>query len=327
MEASFGASSTSEDVLAGVDLRGRRVLVTGISSGLGLETARALAAHGAEVVGTVRDAAAPNDALSEARAGAREHGGSLQVRELDLGALASIRALASQLVGEGRPFDLVIANAGVMATPFGHTADGFETQFGVNHLGHFVLVNRIAPLMPPGARPINVSSAGHRFADVDIADPNFERTPYDPYVAYGRSKTALILFAVEFDRRHKDEGLRAAAVHPGAIVTTRLARHQRPEQVEALVDAMNADLARNGKPAFEWKSIPQGAATAIWAGVVADADEIGGHYCENCHVTERITYEPLSLDAEGVRPYAVDPNHARALWTESEHLVGERFPA
>jgi NAD(P)-dependent dehydrogenase (short-subunit alcohol dehydrogenase family) len=137
--------------------------------------------------------------------------------ELDLASLKSVRACSDALVAAGRPFDVVIANAGVMRTPFGHTADGFETQFGTNHLGHFVLVNRIASLIAPGGRLVNVASSGHRYSDVDLDDPNFERTPYDPMIAYGRSKTANILFAVEFDRRHKARGVQATAVHPGGI--------------------------------------------------------------------------------------------------------------
>src|SRR5262244_2938023 len=157
----LGATSTTEDVLSGIDLRGKRVLVTGVSAGLGVEAARALAAHGAQVVGAARD-------LEKARK-----------------ATEGVRAQA--------------ANGGVMATPFGKTADGFETQFGTNHLGHFVFVNRIASLIKPGGRLVNLSSAGHRFSNVDLDDPNFETTPYDPWISYGRAKTANILFAVEFD--------------------------------------------------------------------------------------------------------------------------------
>src|SRR5260221_7677724 len=188
----FGAKSTTDEVLAGVDLTGKRVLVTGVSAGLGVETARALAAHGAEVVGTARDLAKAERALSEA--GAK----NVELVELDLAELKSVRTAADKLNADGRKFDLVIANAGVMRTPFGHTADGFETQFGTNHLGHFVLVNRIARLITDGGRLVNLSSAGHRYSDVDLDDPNFGRTPYDPMAAYGRSKTANILFAVAF---------------------------------------------------------------------------------------------------------------------------------
>jgi NAD(P)-dependent dehydrogenase (short-subunit alcohol dehydrogenase family) len=168
---------------------------------------------------------------------------------------------------------VVIANAGVMATPFGHTADGFETQFGTNHLGHFVFVNRIALLIRTGGRLVNLSSSGHRFANVDLDDPNFERTPYDPFVAYGRSKTANILFAVAFDQRHRERGVRAAAVHPGGI-QTELARHMDPSHLQAIVDQISKQLVAEGKGPFQFKTVPQGAATSVWAGVVASAGEI-----------------------------------------------------
>ena len=220
---------------------------------------------------------------------------------------------------------MVIANAGVMATPFGHTADGFETQFGTNHLGHFVLVNRIAVLIRTGGRLINVSSAGHRRSNVDLEDPNFERTPYDPLAAYGRSKTANILFAVAFDQRHRERGVRAAAVHPG-VIQTELTRHVSPIWLQTRVDEINQQLAAAGKPPLLWKSIPQGAATSVWAGVVAPTNEIGGRYCEDCHVGSIVPDEvPISAVSEGVRGYAVDAKTAEALWKKSEELVGESF--
>jgi len=231
-----------------------------------------------------------------------------------------VRAAADALVAAGKPFDLVIANAGVMACPKGTTADGFETQFGTNHLGHFVFVNRIASLLKPGARLVNLSSAGHRFADVDLDDPNFERTPYAEFVAYGRSKTANILFAVEFDRRYRGKGIRATAVHPGGI-QTELGRYMTPETREQLIASINASQPP-GAPPFQWKTIPQGAATSVWAGVVAAADLVGGLYCEDCHVAEVIDNPAFR---GGVRPYALDADRAKALWAKSEDMVGERF--
>jgi NAD(P)-dependent dehydrogenase (short-subunit alcohol dehydrogenase family) len=229
--------------------------------------------------------------------------------QLDLASLASVRACADGLNAAGKPFDLVIANAGVMATPKGQTADGFETQFGTNHLGHFVLVNRIAGLMKSGARLVNLSSAGHRFSDVNLDDPNFETTAYTEFGAYGRSKTANILFAVEFDRRHKGQGVRATAVHPGGI-QTELGRYMTDAVRDALIANINASQPA-GAPAFSWKTIPQGAATSVWAGVKASADEVGGKYCEDCHVAEIIDTDEIR---GGVRPYAYDPEHAKALW-------------
>jgi NAD(P)-dependent dehydrogenase (short-subunit alcohol dehydrogenase family) len=274
------------------------------------------------VVGAARDLAKAEAATAPVRAQATKDGG-LELIQLDLASLASVRACADALMTDGRPLDLVIANAGVMATPFGHTADGFETQFGTNHLGHFVLVNRIATLIAPGGRLVNVASSGHRYSDVDLEDPNFERTPYDPMIAYGRSKTANILFAVEFDRRHKARGVRATALHPGGI-QTELGRHIGEETLEQILTRISADLAAAGQPPFQWKTIPQGAATSVWAGAVASAEEVAGRYCENCHVSA-VTDGLISPVSEGVRSYALDPANARALWAKSEAMVGERF--
>jgi NAD(P)-dependent dehydrogenase (short-subunit alcohol dehydrogenase family) len=321
MAEPFGAQSTTDEVLEGVGLSGKRILVTGVSAGLGVETARALAAHGAQVVGAARNLDKAHAATEPVRAQAA-NGGGLELVELDLASLASVRACADALVSAGKPFDLVIANAGVMATPFGKTADGFETQFGTNHLGHFVLVNRIAALLPPGSRLVNLSSAGHRFSDVDLEDPNFDHTPYAEFVAYGRSKTANILFALEFDRRHKGRGVRATAVHPGGI-QTELGRYMTPEVIQQLLDNINATQAASGAPAFEWKTILQGAATSCWSGVVAASDAVGGRYCEDCHVAHVV--DDGAEVREGVRGYALDPDHAKALWAKSEAMVGERF--
>src|SRR6267142_5996631 len=175
MTGGFGATSTTEDVLSGVNLQGKRILVTGVSAGLGIETARSLAAHGALVVGAARDLKKAEAATAQVRKDAEANRGSFELVALDLATLKSVRACAEGLLKKGEPFDVVIANAGVMATPFTNTADHFETQFGTNHLGHFVLVNRIASLIRAGARLINLSSAGHRFSNVDLQDPNFER--------------------------------------------------------------------------------------------------------------------------------------------------------
>ena len=230
MAGPFGAETTTDEVLEGVDLSGKRILVTGASAGLGVETSRALTAHGAKVVGAARD-------LAKARA-ATAHIPGMELIELDLASLASVRKAADGLNADGRPFDVIIANAGVMACPFGKTADGFETQFGTNHLGHFVFVNRIAALLK--GRLVNLSSRGHRLSDVNLDDPNFETTPYTEFGAYGRSKTANILFAVEFDRRHKTRGVRATALHPGGI-QTELGRHMTPEVRQALIDSIAAN--------------------------------------------------------------------------------------
>ena len=325
MANTFGYTSTTDEVLEGVDLRGKRILVTGVSAGLGVETARSLAAHGAHVVGAARDLNKAETATVQVRKDAESSGGSLELVELDLGSLKSVRACADALLAAGKSFDVVIANAGVMATPFGRTSDGFETQFGTNHLGHFVLVNRIASLMRAGSRLVNLSSSGHRFSNVVLDDPNFERTKYEPFVAYGRSKTANILFAVGFDERHRGRGVRAAAVHPGGI-QTELGRHMDPGSLEGMIKQINDQLAAEGKGPFQWKTIPQGAATSVRAGVVAPADAVGARYCENCHVGSVVPDDaPISVMSEGVRGYAVDPANAAALWKKSEEMVGETF--
>jgi NAD(P)-dependent dehydrogenase (short-subunit alcohol dehydrogenase family) len=316
------ATSTADDVLAGIDLNGKRVLVTGVSAGLGVETARALAAHGAQVVGAVRDLAKAERATSEVRAQAANDG-DLELVELDLASLKSVRACVDALVADGRPFDAVIANAGVMRTSFGHTAEGFETQFGTNHLGHFVLVNRIVALIAPGGRLVNVASSGHRYSDVDLNDPNFEHVPYDPMIAYGPVQ----------DREHPvRSGVRPAAQSawragdrptPGGI-KTELGRHMAPDELDKLVTQINSQLAADGQPPFRRKTSPQGAATSVWAAFVAPAEDVGGRYCENCQVS-KITEGPISPVSPGVRPYALDPEHAKALWAKSGDMAGERF--
>jgi NAD(P)-dependent dehydrogenase (short-subunit alcohol dehydrogenase family) len=321
----FGARSTTDEVLSGVNLQGKRILVTGVSAGLGVETARALVAHGAHVTGAARDLAKAERATAEVRKAASAQGGSLELIKLDLASLKSVRASADSLLTKGELFDVIIANAGVMATPFGHTADGFETQFGTNHLGHFVFVNKIASLIRDGGRLINLSSAGHRYANVNLEDPGFEKTPYDPFVAYGRSKTANILFSVAFDARHRGRRVRAAAVHPGGI-KTELGRHMDETQFQGLIERINKQLAAEGKGPFEFKTIPQGAATSVWAAIVASADEVGGRYCEDCHVSEIPPDDrPITPVNGGVRAYALDPKAAEALWKKSEELVREKF--
>jgi NAD(P)-dependent dehydrogenase (short-subunit alcohol dehydrogenase family) len=320
MSEPFGA--TSDDVLLGRDLSGKRVFITGVSAGLGLETARALIAHGAQVVGTVRDLAEAGRADAGIQPQA-SNGGRLTLVSLDLASLASVRSCSEALVAEGQPFDVVIANAGAIQTPFGHTADGFETQFGINHLGHFVLVNRIASLIAPGGRLVVVASIGHRASDVDLEDPNFERQPYDSMIAYGRSKTANILFAVEFDRRHRARGVRATALHPG-VMKTKLEHRMSSEALNKAVEQINAQLAAEGRPHFQYKTAAQRTATSLWAGFVAGAEEVGGRFCEDCRVSP-VVNEPINSLRPGVMEYAVDPERAKALWAKSEEMVGEHF--
>lgn len=318
MAEKFGAKSTADEVLAGVDLKGKRVLITGVSSGIGLETARALVARGASVVGAVRDLAKAIPATAPVRDAAAQGGGSLELIALDLASQQSVRAGADKLLAEGLPFDAIIANAGVMATPSGRTVDGFETQFGINYLGHFTLINRIAPLLADNGRLVMLSSQAHRVSDVDLDDPNFERQAYDPFVAYGRSKTATSLFAAEFDRRHRVRGIRAASVMPGNSLTD-LPRNFSAEELQGLFATVGQARADAGLPPPVLKDISQAAATSVWAAAVADKDEIGGHYLEDCAVAP-VNDAPNPF-ADGVRSYALNADKARQLWAISEALT------
>jgi len=318
MNQQFGAKSTADDVLSGIGLTGMRILTTGLSSGIGLETARSLAAHGADIVGTSSNLAAAERATAPVRA-ARPGGASLALIELDLASLRSIHVCADKLLADRRPFDVIIANAGVMATPSRRTDDGFELQFAVNYLGHFALINRIEPLLADGGRLVTVSSQAHRFADVDLADPNFEHQAYDPWVAYGRSKTATSLFAVEFDRRHRNRGVRASSVMPGNTGDTGLTRHLSQEAVQDLLGTVSKARADAGLSPAELRDVAQAAATSVWAAVVADKDEIGGRYLQDCSVAP-LDDSPNPF-ADGVRSYALDAAKARRLWVKSEEWL------
>ncbi len=309
----FGFESTTDDVLDGIDLTGRHILVTGASAGLGLETTRALAAHGAAVTMAVRDLTKGAAAMEEVLAAVPD--ADVDVRPLDLADLSSIRTFAHGFVDDHPRLDVLICNAGVMACPQGTTVDGFETQFGTNHLGHFLLIQLLTPsLVATGhARVVLLSSSGHRFSDVDLDDPGFERQPYDAWQAYGRSKTANVLCAVALDERLRDQGVRAFAVHPGGIATE-LGRHLTEETLQVLADRQ----AQSSEP-IRWKTIPQGAATTVWAATTPTLEGAGGLYLENCGVAEA-SADPNA--AAGVRSYALDPDRARALWALSERLVG-----
>ncbi|MEL6529977.1 MAG: SDR family NAD(P)-dependent oxidoreductase [Pseudomonadota bacterium] len=311
----FGATSTTDDVLADKNLSGKTVFVTGGNSGLGLETGRAMAAKGAHVVLAGRDQAKLDEAVATIKA---DHSNAnLETIICDLSSLGSVRACGTEANERFEKIDLLINNAGVMACPKTQTSDGFEMQFGTNHVGHFLLTKHLMPLVEAGSdkRIVNLSSRGHHIAPANLDDPNFESAAYDPWLSYGQSKTANILFSVGLEERFASKGVHAYAVHPGGIQTN-LGRHMSEEESAALVERVTTS-----DPSFQWKTIPQGAATQCWAATAPELDGQGGVYCEDCHVAE--------VDNEssngGVRSYALDKDSADRLWSISEELVGETF--
>lgn len=313
----FGHDTTTDEVLEGIDLTGKLALVTGGSGGLGAETARALASKGARVVFTARDLA-KGEAVAK---GIRESTGNqaVSVEALELGSLASIRAFAERFLAEHDALHLLVNNAAVMACPFGKTSDGFELQFGTNHLGHFLMTGLIAPALVAGApsRIVSVSSLGHERSPVVFDDPHFENRPYDKWSAYGQAKTANVLFAVELERRLGPKGVHANAIHPGVIMTD-LARHLEDADYQ-----MMRDRAKARGTELKLKSVEAGAATTAYAATAPELEGIGGRYLENCRLAE---VDDRENAPDGVRSHAVDPEAAKRLWTLSEEMVGQSFP-
>ncbi len=303
----FGATSTAEDVLRGIDLTGRLALVTGGYSGLGPETTRALTRAGARVVVPARRPAAAREALAGVD--------GAEVDELDLGDLDSVRAFAERFLASGRTLDMVIDNAGIMACPETRVGPGWEAQFATNHLGHFALVNRLWPAIAPGgARVVSVSSRGHHLSPVRWDDVHWQRG-YDKWEAYGQAKTANVLFAVHLDALARDSGVRAFALHPGGILTP-LQRHLAKEEMveRGWIDEHGNPLNPEG-----FKTPQQGAATQVWAATSPQLDGLGGVYLEDCDIAE-----PAPSDGErtGVMSWAVDPEQAARLWDLSADLTG-----
>lgn len=310
----FGAGTTTDEVLEGIDLTGRVVLITGGSSGLGQETARALAAHGAEVVLTARDV--PKGEAVAAEIQRATGNAAVSVEALELGSLASVRAFAQRFLARHDRLHVLINNAGVMACPFGKTADGFEQQFGTNHLGHFLLTGLLLPALRRGApaRIVSVSSRGHHMSPVVFDDVHFARREYHKWASYGQAKTANVLFAVGLERRFGSQGIHALALHPGAIMTE-LGRHLVPEDIAFL-------QGRGGSGGLQFKTVEAGAATSAFAASAPELEGRGGLYLEDCHVAA-VNDAADALD--GVKSYAVDPANADRLWELSEAAVGERF--
>jgi NAD(P)-dependent dehydrogenase (short-subunit alcohol dehydrogenase family) len=290
------------DVVAGADLAGKTCVITGASSGLGRESARALASCGARVILAARNGEALSKTHDLILAELPQAQTSLVA--LDLTSLASIRRAAAAIADEAAVIDVLMNNAGVMFTPFGHTEDGFEMQFGTNHLGHFELTRLLQPQLQAadGARIVNLSSEGHRLGDVDLTDPNWEKREYDKFSAYGAAKTANILHAVELDRRLRDRGVRAYAVHPG-LVATNLARHMSRDDAVAATGRMPVEN-------LEVLTPEQGAATQVWAAVAPELSDTGGIYLADCEVRP------------DVATYAIDEARGVELWALSEGMCG-----
>ncbi|OLP54392.1 oxidoreductase [Rhizobium rhizosphaerae] len=304
-----GAHTTAADVLAGIDLTGKRAIITGGHSGLGLETTKALAAAGAQVIVAARNPEAARTATSDTP--------NVTVDALDLGDLASVDLFARRLLKAGHHIDMLINNAGIMACPETRVGPGWEAQFATNHLGHFALTNRLWPLLEGGARVVSISSAGHhnspiRWDDVQFADG------YDKWLAYGQSKTANALFAVHLDRIGRESGIRAFSLHPGKIFTP-LQRHLTQAEMAAA-----GWLDANGNPADPtFKAPAQGAATQVWAAISPQLDGLGGLYCEDCDIAVRA--ETAGKPFVGVKAYATDGNEAERLWNLSAEMTGRDY--
>lgn len=305
------STPTALEVVDGVDLTGKVCVVTGASAGLGRESARALAKTGAHVILAARN----QSALAETEAWIRDEvpAAMTSTVPLDLTSLADVKSAAAAIGAITTTIHVLMNNAGVMFTPFGRTTDGFEVQFGTNHLGHFELTRLLVPQLTAagGARIVNLSSDGHRLSDVDLDDPNWQHREYDKFAAYGASKTANILHAIELDRRLRDDGVRAYSVHPG-VVATSLARHMSRDDFTALTEFVPSDPGQEKVDVRRDFTMPEhGAATQVWAAVSSDLADVGSVYLADCRIQEA---------EKGPAPYARDPDHAQRLWDVSESL-------
>lgn len=317
----FGEFTTALEVIEGINLTGYEVIVTGATSGIGVETARALAKAGARVTITARDLNRGEEIAEEIRSSTGNQ--KIEVEELKLDSLKNVRAFVKRFLAKNRPLHILINNAGVMACPLSYTEDGFETQIGTNHFGHFVLTKGLLPALNEGfktsgrySRVVNVSSLAHINSDINYDDLNFKEREYVPFIAYGQSKTANILFSVELTRRYRDLGIVSNALMPGAIMTN-LQRHMSKEEME------KRWKDEQGRVKFPFKSIEQGASTQVWAAVATELEGKGGLYLENCSISEpsEKSIEELYKDFRGVRPYALDTNNASKFWDFSEKLL------
>jgi NAD(P)-dependent dehydrogenase (short-subunit alcohol dehydrogenase family) len=317
IDSPFGAKTQVGEVVEGVDLTGKTVIVTGAASGIGVETSRALASAGAQVVMPVRSRAKAEGVAADIRASTGN--GAVKVADMDLADFASVRAFADAFVASGSALDILINNAGIMATPERRIMGRFEAQFGTNHLGHMLLTCHLAPALLKGApgRVVELSSIGHRRSAVNFEDPNFETHPYDKWEAYGQAKTANSLFAVGLNRRLEPMGVNAYAVHPGGIMTA-LQRDLSDAEIKAF-----GWVDDEGRVNERFKTPAGGASTAVWCATSPLLAAGGGVYCEDCNVAASVAADDPSF--AGVRPWAIDRDAAERLWTLSEGLLGETF--
>lgn len=314
LRSGLGAQTTAIEALAGRDLSGQHAIVTGGYSGLGLETVRVLAGAGAHVTVPSRD-------LAQARLALQNIAG-VDIAALDLLDPSSIDAFASAFLATGAPLQMLVNSAGIMACPLQRDARGYEAQFATNHLGHFQLTARLWPALrrANGARVVSVSSRGHVIGPIDLTDPHFQHRPYDKWQAYAQSKNANALFAVELDRVGAAHGVRAFSLHPGSILTP-LARHMDLEDLRS-VGALDEHDRVNPPPESNFKTVQQGAATAVWCATSGQLDGHGGVYCEDCDIACVMADDGMGA---GVRRSAVDPQLARRLWALSERMTGVAF--
>lgn len=305
VSSGYGPFTTAREVLGTRRLDGWNVIVTGGYAGIGLETTRALAGAGAHVI-------VPARTPDKARAAVGELA-NVELAALDLADPASVEAFAASFLASKRPLNVLVNNAGIMAAPLARDERGFESHLATNHVGHFQLTVRLWPALVAagGARVLSLSSRGHSRSAFDFDDPNFERRAYDKWVAYGQSKTANVLFAVALDRRGAPHGVRAFAIHPGAILTD-LVRFMSEEETAAVVE--------RAKTVGVMKNVEQGASTSVWCATSGQLDGIGGVYCEDTDVAARVPADAES--ATGVRPWAIDPEAAERLWALSERWAG-----
>lgn len=310
----FGETTTANEVILGRDLTGKVVVITGGHSGIGLETTKVLSGVGASIVVGARDLTKAREAVSEIK--------NVEVYELDLADPASVDEFADKYRESFHQCDILINNAGIMATPLLRNSQGYELQLATNHLGHFRLTADLwAELSRSKARVVTLSSLGHRFSGIIFDDPNFLHHPYEKWIAYGQSKTANSLFSVHLDKVGRELGIRAFAVHPGRIVSTNLSRFMSDEEkAKALKSEPTGDP--RFVPSFV-KSIAQGAATTVWAATSPQLNGMGGVYCANCDISPLVP--DASEQTDGVRRWAVDASMAERLWQLSEQLCGIKW--